>query len=69
MCPLDLYQAMTKAYAFFYTKNKELLGGEIFGRHTSLSRWRRAWETSGNGNNHFVKVRPLPQQLFSSLKY
>ena len=39
-----------------------MLGGEIFGRHTSLSRWRRIWETSLLAN-HSLKVRPLPQQL------
>jgi hypothetical protein len=39
-----------------------MLGGEIFGRHTSLSRWRRIWETSLLAN-YSLKVRPLPQQL------
>ena len=38
-----------------------MLGGEIFGRHTSLSRWRRIWETRKLAN-HSLKVRLLPQQ-------
>jgi len=28
-----------------FFKVKTMLGGEIFGRHTSLSRWRRSWKT------------------------
>jgi len=35
---------MTKAERSFIFKT--LLGGEIFGRHTSLSRWRRPWKIS-----------------------
>jgi len=40
---LDLYKANDNCSIVLLKQT--LLGGEIFGRHTSLSRWRRIWET------------------------